>query len=306
MNGIINLLKPPCMSSAQAVGFIKRLTGLKAGHAGTLDPEAAGVLPVMVGKATRLFDFLTEREKVYVAEVAFGAATDTQDATGTVIRTGGPLPSRDQVAEHLSRFVGIIPQVPPSYSALKRDGKPLYRLARRGEHVSLDPRPVEIYQIQYLAPTGEDGHLLRITCGKGTYIRTLCQDLGEALEVPAHMRLLIREESSGLHIRQSITLEQLEERWVSGHRQGQWLMTMHQAVEHLPEVRIEPDRLRACLNGMPVAVALYAAAQALSEGAAARVSCGETLVGIYTKRGENLRIRLMLHGDFLDRKGDSR
>ena len=131
MNGFINILKPPGMTSAAVVATLRRLTGgEKAGHAGTLDPEAAGVLPVMVGRAARLFDYLVDKEKEYVAEVAFGAATDTQDATGRIVAQGTSYPTRAQVEAALPSLTGDIRQRPSMFSAIKRDGKPLYALAR--------------------------------------------------------------------------------------------------------------------------------------------------------------------------------
>ena len=133
MDGYINVLKPPGMSSGAVVAIVKRAAREKAGHAGTLDPEAAGVLPVMVGRATRLFDFLVEKQKTYLAEIAFGAATDTQDAQGTVIETGGSIPGFAAVQAVLPQFTGTVMQRPPIYSALKQGGQPLYRLARKGQ-----------------------------------------------------------------------------------------------------------------------------------------------------------------------------
>lgn len=250
MNGIINLMKPPCMSSAQAVAFIKRLTKLKVGHAGTLDPEAAGVLPIMIGKATRLFDFLTEREKIYVAEVAFGTSTDTQDASGRVVASSEKVPTAQQVVEALEGFHGTVQQVPPSFSAIKRDGKALYELARQGELVELDARPVDIYHIEHLRQTSLNNHLIRVWCGKGTYIRTLCHDLGTALGIPAHMRMLIREQSGRFHIHQSITLEAFQEALAEGRLSGEWLVSPETAVDHLPRVHVTPDLLQRCMHGV--------------------------------------------------------
>lgn len=294
MNGIINLLKPPCMSSAQAVAFVKGVTGMKAGHAGTLDPEAAGVLPIMVGKATRLFDYLTEREKVYVAEVAFGASTDTQDATGTLLETGESLPSQEAVKRALGLFTGTVLQVPPSYSAIKRDGKAMYQLARAGVQVALEPRPVEVDSIDYLGSLGEDGHLIRVRCGKGTYIRTLCHDLGTHLGVPAHMRMLIRERSGRFTIRQAITPEELLAAHRAGIFSGPWLLTPEQAVDHLPAVGAKDGLLTRCLFGVPLQAEEVSLEGALAEGDAARVYCENTFLGIYEMRGNQLRVRLLL------------
>ena len=133
MNGFLNILKPPGMTSAAVVGYVRRMTGEKrVGHAGTLDPEAAGVLPIMIGRAARLFDYLVDKEKTYVAECAFGAATDTQDATGKIIATGENYPDFSAVQEAAKHLVGDIEQRPSIFSAIKQDGKPLYERARDG------------------------------------------------------------------------------------------------------------------------------------------------------------------------------
>ena len=142
MNGFINVLKPPGMSSAAVVSFVKRMANEKhVGHAGTLDPEAAGVLPVMIGRATRLFDYLVDKEKSYVAECAFGASTDTQDAQGTVLETGTAYPTMDAVRKACLQLTGDIFQTPSMYSAIKVGGKPLYARARRGETVDVRSAP---------------------------------------------------------------------------------------------------------------------------------------------------------------------
>ena len=166
MDGYINVLKPPGMSSGAVVAIVKRAAREKAGHAGTLDPEAAGVLPVMVGRATRLFDFLVEKQKTYLAEIAFGAATDTQDAQGTVIETGGSIPGFSAVQAVLPQFTGTVMQRPPIYSALKQGGQPLYKLARKGQTADIPARPIEIMRIDALTRTPRNGCLLRVACGR--------------------------------------------------------------------------------------------------------------------------------------------
>ena len=149
MNGFLNILKPPGMTSAAVVGYVRRMTGEKrVGHAGTLDPEAAGVLPIMIGRAARLFDYLVDKEKTYVAECAFGAATDTQDATGKIIATGENYPDFSAVQEAAKHLVGDIEQRPSIFSAIKQDGKPLYERARDGENVEAPVRIVHVESIE--------------------------------------------------------------------------------------------------------------------------------------------------------------
>ena len=169
MNGFFNVLKPPGMSSGQVVGAVRRLLGgEKAGHAGTLDPEAAGVLPFMAGKAARLFDYLVDKRKTYVAEIAFGAATDTQDAQGRITETGENYPDMEAVRAVLPMFQGLILQAPPSYSAIKQNGRRLYDLARKGQMVAAEPRPILVEEIAVLQAMENHGMMLRIACGKGT------------------------------------------------------------------------------------------------------------------------------------------
>ena len=198
MNGFLNLLKPPGMSSGAAVACVKRLVGEKVGHAGTLDPEAAGVLPMMVGRGARLLNYFTDKSKRYIAEIAFAGATDTQDAQGTIVEPARGVPERAEIEAVLPRFRGAIFQCPPAYSALKRDGVPLYALARRGEMVETKARPTTIDELTLCEQVSPDGYMLEVACAEGTYIRTLYHDIGQALGRPAHMRFLLRTRHGGL------------------------------------------------------------------------------------------------------------
>jgi|AGTN01.2.fsa_nt_gi tRNA pseudouridine 55 synthase len=200
------------MSSNAAVILMRKLTGIKKiGHAGTLDPGACGVLPVCVGKATRISAYMMDAKKEYVAEVTFGKATDTGDSYGvvTAISYAEP-PSGEDVARALKGFEGRIKQQTPAYSAVKIDGKRSYRLARQGAAPQLPQREVEIYDIEYLGPTTPGAHRLRVSCGKGTYIRTLCEDIGKALGQSAYMSFLARTKCAGLDIENSVTADELQ------------------------------------------------------------------------------------------------
>lgn len=209
MNGFLNILKPAGMSSAAVVAVIRRLTGEKrVGHAGTLDPDAAGVLPIMTGKATRLFDYLADKEKEYIAVAAFGAATDTQDATGEVTETGDHYPDRALIETQIRTMIGDIIQVPSMYSAIKVGGKPLYLRARLGETVRVPERVVHIEQIDVLRDMPDHGIELRVRCGRGTYIRTLCHDLGRKCGCPAHMRSLLRSRSGPFTLENAVSLDE--------------------------------------------------------------------------------------------------
>ena len=189
MDGFINVLKPPGMTSSDAVLFVRRLLPRKTavGHGGTLDPDATGVLPVCVGRATRLFDYIIDKTKVYIGELCLGTTTDTADASGKVLETRPVRATADDVKRVLPEFTGHIWQVPPMYSALKREGRPLYELARRGETLEIPAREVVVHGLEYLCETAPGRHLLSIECGKGVYIRSLMRDIGERLGDGGHM-----------------------------------------------------------------------------------------------------------------------
>ena len=175
MNGFLCVLKPPGMTSSDVVVRVRRKLGRKekVGHAGTLDPEASGVLPLMIGKASRLFDYLVDKEKTYVAELKPGYATDTQDAHGRIISGTGGRVTRAQLEGVLPRLTGDIMQIPPMFSALKRDGQKLCDLARQGIDVKVEPRPTQVHEINVLHALDDGSYMLRVRCGRGTYIRTL-------------------------------------------------------------------------------------------------------------------------------------
>lgn len=212
MDGIVNVLKPAGMTSHDVVAKLRRIYHTKkVGHTGTLDPDAVGVLPVCIGQATRLVEYLTDKEKTYKTVVQFGQETNTQDASGEVTATTN-LPTLDK-AEFCAvteQFLGEIQQIPPMYSAIKKDGQPLYKLARQGIDVEVEPRPVVIHDIKVLMYNQELA-MLEVRCGKGTYIRTLCQDIGRACGSSAHMAYLMRTASGPFHIDDAVSLEKLEQ-----------------------------------------------------------------------------------------------
>ena len=240
MNGFFNIMKPPGMTSAAVVAVMRRLTGEKrVGHAGTLDPEAAGVLPIMVGKAARLFDYLVDKEKEYEAVAAFGQRTDTQDATGTVLETGDNYPSMDTVREKARELTGEIRQRPSIYSAIKMGGKPLYQRAREGEHVEAPERTVTVYSIDVTGEEPDHGFSLRVRCGRGTYIRTLCDDLGRKCGCPAHMRSLVRTRSGVFGLDTALSLEEARDLAARGQLTEKMLPPDY-PLEHLPAVHLSP------------------------------------------------------------------
>ena len=209
VNGILCLDKPAEMTSFSCCAVVRRLLGTKkVGHAGTLDPMATGVLPILVGNATRALDFLPDHNKRYVATLRFGAVSDTLDVWGEVSETGAPLPNEAAVMAALEQFRGDIWQVPPMMSALKKDGVRLYELARRGEVIERAARPVTVHALSLLAFDPVAGTaVLDCTCSKGTYIRTLCDDLGRALGCGAVMTALRRTMAVGLGEEHAVPLE---------------------------------------------------------------------------------------------------
>lgn len=253
MNGFLNVNKPTGRTSSDVVVFVrKRLPrGTAVGHGGTLDPEASGVLPVCVGSATRLFDYIIDKQKVYVARIKLGIETDTQDATGQVVAERPVNAGEAAIRAVLPGFTGRIQQIPPMYSALKRDGKRLYQLARKGESVALEPRPCQVDAIEYLGDEGGDTHVLRISCGKGVYIRTLCHDIGRALGCGAHMRSLERVAAGIFDLENALTPEQVDALAAEGRLQ-EALVPLDAPLAHLPEVRVGERCRYAVLNGNPL------------------------------------------------------
>lgn len=291
--GFLNVLKPPGMSSAQVVGYVRRLLdGAKAGHAGTLDPEAAGVLPVMVGKAARLFDYLQDKEKEYVAEVAFGVATDTQDAQGIPVAHGDRWPDEAAICGALPRFTGEIMQTPPMYSALKQDGQRLYDLARRGCEAVVPARAVTVHSLRLMGLAPNHGALLRVCCSKGFYVRTLCYDLGETLGCPAHMRFLLRTRSGPFGLDTAVTLEALAERAARGTL-SECLLPPEAGLGHMTMAQVPPDLEKAVRNGGHVPWDRFSA-QGVSAENPFGLWLGDTLLAVAQRRDDEVKVRTWL------------
>lgn len=252
MNGIINLLKPSNMSSNQALGHVKRITRLKkAGHSGTLDPEAAGVLPVFLGRATRVVEYAMDGEKEYIAEVHFGIQTDTQDAQGRIVKQSLKRVNEQDVRAYLQQLPGEHLQTPPMYSAIKQNGVPLYAMARKGMETEIPQRKITIRETEFLACTGDQRFLFRIVCSKGTYVRTLCQDMGTALHTCAHLSFLLRTRTGGFSIAQSITLQELEQA-AAEQRLGACLLDVSVALTALPVCQLLPAAHERVIHGKEI------------------------------------------------------
>ena len=294
MNGFLNILKPPGMTSAAVVAVVRRLTGEKrVGHAGTLDPEATGVLPLMIGRAARLFDYLVDKEKTYVAEVAFGAATDTQDATGRIIATGTAYPSMAQVAMAAEKLTGDIWQRPSAYSAIKRDGKPLYQLARKGEEVDAPLRQVRVESITLHGEQPDHGVLMTVRCGRGTYIRSICHDMGELVGCPAHMRFLLRSQSGAFDLSTAMTIEEATAYAEAGELQAH-LLPLDGPIGHLPRVDAPKSLARLVMGGAKLPAARLKGSEALIEGQPVRVYLDGTFWGIAAREEDQLLWRAQM------------
>jgi tRNA pseudouridine55 synthase len=249
VDGILNIHKAPAMTSHDVVARVRKLLRQKrVGHTGTLDPLARGVLPICVGQATRVAEYLSESGKAYQAEITFGTVTDTYDAEGTVIRTASTnMLTLERIENLLPRFLGPQLQVPPLYSAIKIQGQPAYKHARAGEGLTLEPRAVEITQL-HIVDWQHPKLTLDVECSKGTYIRSLAYDLGEALECGAYLTALLRTRSGPFTIEQSLTLEQLAD----AIEQGQiatCLFPADYALQNYPALYLDEETAQRVLHG---------------------------------------------------------
>jgi tRNA pseudouridine55 synthase len=249
IDGILNIHKAPAMTSHDVVARVRKILQQKrVGHTGTLDPMATGVLPICVGQATRVAEYLSESGKAYRAEITFGTVTDTYDAKGIVIRTASTdALTLKRIESLLPRFLGPQLQAPPLYSAIKIQGQPAYKHARAGEGLTLEPREVEITQLQ-IVDWQHPKLTLEVECSKGTYIRSLAYDLGEALGCGAYLSALLRTRSGPFSIEQSLTLEQLRD----VHEQGQLatcLFPTDYALQNYPAIHLDEETAQRVLHG---------------------------------------------------------
>ena len=250
VDGVLLLDKPSGMTSNSALQAARRLfSAAKAGHTGTLDPLATGLLPLCFGEATKFSADLLEADKTYEADLLFGLTTDTGDAEGEVLKRRPVTFVREELEAVLARFRGPIRQIPPMYSALKRDGKPLYELARQGIEVEREARQVCIHELSLLDLQG-DRCRLRVSCSKGTYIRTLAEDVGEALGCGAHLTALRRTVVGALQISDAVTLDQLSA--LSDEQRTAWLKAPDALLQSLPEVSLDEEAATRFLHGNPV------------------------------------------------------
>ena len=248
MQGILCLDKPQEMTSFIACACVRRALGVKkTGHAGTLDPMATGVLPILCGGATRALEWLPDHDKRYLVTVRFGAVSDTQDIWGTVEQTGKPLPTKDALEAALTHFRGDILQTPPMMSAIKKDGVRLYELARKGIEIEREARPVTIHTLELLSFDGETA-VLDCACSKGTYMRVIAADLGQMLGCGALMSGLRRTLAAGFSLEECLTLEQVREEAANG-TVAQRILPVDRVLGCYPSVTVTEAQANRFRNG---------------------------------------------------------
>lgn len=248
--GIINVLKPCGMTSHDVISFMRRvLNTKKIGHSGTLDPDAAGVLPVFAGTATRLLEYALEDGKSYRAEITFGVKTDTGDDSGAVVQTSDlPICSAEEFAAVMQDFTGVQKQLPPMYSALKLNGQPLYKLARKGIEVEREAREIFISRLELISFNPQKA-VLDVECSKGTYIRTLLEDICARLGVCGTMSFLLRTSAGGFKIEDAVTLQELEAEPL------RYLLPEETAVMHLTEAVLTERQAWRITQGVATSMA---------------------------------------------------
>lgn len=283
MDGIVNVNKPLGITSHDVVYRLRKILNIKKiGHTGTLDPEASGVLPMCVGKGTKLAEYLTASDKQYLATLKLGAFTDTQDATGQVLETFEVNVTEEQICDVVKSFIGQIQQIPPMFSAIKIDGKKLYELAREGKTVEREARTITIHNIE-IKNIDLDNNIVKmlVDCSKGTYIRTLCNDIGAALGCGGHMLALCRTKSGRFNIDKAFTLEQIEE--MTAKEDFSFLTSVGEALPEYDKITLAERNSQRVRNGIKIRV------EGLTEGRIYRV---------FDEKNEFLALAMQENGEF--------
>ena len=290
MQGMILLDKPEGMTSFSAVSVVKQIFGEKrVGHTGTLDPMATGVLPILLGRATRLCELMLTADKRYTAEVLIGVETDTLDITGNVISETDCDISVAEFESVCSRFVGEYEQVPPMFSALKKDGVRLYDLARQGVEIEREARTVNIKKLDIIEKSGKNKFIIDVICSKGTYIRSLADDLGKALGVGATLTMLRRTETAGYTADMCVTLDELKE------NPQKYLREADSVVSYCPAVNVTDNQTRRFLNGGELFLERINFDTEVSDGDLIRVySFDNKFLGLGLVDGELLKIKCII------------
>lgn len=249
MNGVINIYKNTGMTSFDVVAMVRRVAKMKkVGHTGTLDPAASGVLPVCLGKATKIIDYIMENKKVYRVNLKLGMVTDTYDLEGEVLREEDASHiTKDEILNCINSFVGTIDQVPPMYSALKQNGVRLYELARQGIEVHRETRKITIYSIENIKIESNDNIQMDVCCSKGTYIRSLCYDIGEKLNVGATMTALERIQNGSFIKEEAINIEDLTEELLE-----KYIISIEKALDSFEKITVNEKFGKLLRNGVKV------------------------------------------------------
>ena len=254
IHGFLNFYKPKGMSSNAAVGYVRRLfDAKKAGHGGTLDPLAEGVLPIALGEATKTLSYMLAEDKFYKFEMTFGIERDSDDAEGEITQTSDLRPSKDALLKVVEGFKGEISQTPPVYSALKVNGKRACDRVRDGEEVTLQPRNVTVFDIS-LEDFDENKATLSVHVSKGTYVRSLCRDIGRALGCFAYVSELIRVKVPPFDINEAVTQEMLDDCLKKGQSAKTYLLDVDYVLDDIPVYTISEDEVKTILNGMPLSL----------------------------------------------------
>ncbi len=313
MDGIININKEKGYTSHDVVAVMRKLLHIKKiGHTGTLDPDATGVLPICVGKATKVCDVITDRDKTYEAVVVLGITTDTLDTSGKILQRKPVNITKDDLMSVLSHFEGEIEQIPPMYSAIKVDGKKLYEYARAGVEIERKSRRVTIHEIELLEDKlfmwdpkdGDDmpSFKIRVSCTKGTYIRTLCDDIGRQLGCGAAMSELVRTAVGRFLIEEALSLSDVEKR-LSSFDEGKedkpdFMLPVDRVFEMYPEVSVKSESMKLLLNGNPLDANMFISKSDLTDddlGIYRVYGNDGEFYALYKRKGKRLFVEKFFH-----------
>ena len=284
MDGIIVINKPIGCTSYNIVYRVKKIFKEKVGHTGTLDPLATGVLPILIGKGTKLSNYLMEHDKEYIATLKLGKKTDTLDAEGEVIEereVDDNIFNKDKIDEVLNKFIGKIEQIPPLYSAIKVNGKKLYEYARKGKQVEIKPREIEIYQIELISILPEKQEIqYKVHCSKGTYIRKLSEDIAEKLGTVGFMKELRRTRVGDFCIEQAIKISDIVK---NESKINEYFISLEQFFENKEKIKLDKNKLKLFLNGAKIYMPLENGVYTIYDEALSFIGIGQ-IVGNKLKR----------------------
>lgn len=254
MDGIIIINKGKNYTSNDVVSIVKKITKSKVGHTGTLDPNATGVLPLLIGNATKISKYLINHDKEYEVVLQLGIRTETADVEGKVIEekeVTAEMLNKDNIEEKLQQFIGKQEQIPPIYSAIKVNGKKLYEYARKGQEVELKPRQIKIYSIQLVGINEKEKQIsFKVKCSKGTYIRSLCEDISKKLGTVGYMKELNRLQVGEFYIKDAVTISEMKEKIEAGNLES--IITIEEIFKNNPQIQLEQEQIEPYINGVKI------------------------------------------------------